>query len=157
MKKTTLIILLSILTFSCEEKNQAESLLGKIEKLQIENDSLKSIVKEINSKYVFDSISIRDIPSYKNTYKLNSIANGEIVFVGYNIGKKTNVIMVDSFSYNPKKLYNPDTLKLKNGGFRYKVVLKSDINTVRGILEVENKYGRKFEKTYMSTIRILKN
>ncbi len=74
--------------FSCSEKNQTKNLLGKIEKLQIENDSLKSIVAEINEKYVFDSISIRDFPDYKNTYKLNSNVGGEIVFVGYNIGKK---------------------------------------------------------------------
>ena len=51
-----------------------------------------------NKKYVFDSISIRDIPSYKNTYKLNSIVSGEIVFIGYNINNKTNVILVDSLN-----------------------------------------------------------
>lgn len=157
MKKTAIIILLTILTFSCTDINQTENILGKIEKLRIENDSLKKIVAEINEKYVFDSITIRDIPDYRNTYKLNSIVRGEIVFVGYNIKNKTNAIMVDSFEYNPKKLFNPDTLKLKKGGFIYKTKLNTDRIYLKGILETKNKYGKDYEVIYNTAIGISKN
>jgi len=157
MKKSTIIILLSILIFSCTESNNSKNLIGKIEKLQIENDSLKNIVAEINEKYVFDSISIRDIPSYKNTYKLNSIISGEIVFVGYNIDKKTNVIMIDSLENNPKKLFNPDTLILKKGGFIYNARLNTERINLKGILETKNKYGKEYEVIYSTAIGITKN
>jgi len=137
--------------------NRTENLLDKIENLRIENDSLKNIVVEINEKYVFDSISIRDIPSHKNTYKLNSIVSGEVVLIGYNIEKKTNVIMIDSLTYNPKKLFNPDTLELEKGGFIYKAKLNADRIYLKGIIETKNKYGKGYEVLYNSTIGIKKN
>jgi len=137
--------------------NRTENLLGKIEKLKIENDSLKNIVAEINKKYVFDSISIRNIPDYKNTYKLNSIVSGEIVFVGYNIGEKTNVILVDSVTYNPKTLFNPDTLELKKGGFIYRTKLDANRIYLEGVLETKNKYGKEYEGIFKTAIGIKKN
>ncbi|WKB80525.1 hypothetical protein QYR09_12265 [Cellulophaga lytica] len=125
--------------------------------MKSENDSLRKIVADINTKYVFDSITIRDIPSYKNTYELNSKVSGEIVFVGYNINKKTNVIFVDSSSYNPKKLYNPDTLKLNNGGFFYETDLNADRIYLKGIIETQGEYGKGYEGFYNTVIGTNKN
>jgi hypothetical protein len=153
MKKIILITIISILSLSCSEKNNSE----KIERLQIENDSLKSILSELGEKYIFDSIAIRDIPNYKNTYKLTSKVSGEIVFVGYNIGENTSVIMVDSFSYNPKRLYNPDTLELKNGGFIYETELTSDRTYLKGVLEMKSNYGKEYEGVYNTVIGTKKN
>ena len=157
MNKTIIIVILSIFIFSCTDMNQRENTVAKLEKLHTENDSLRKIVAEINDKYVFDSISIRDFPSYKNTYELNSKVSGEIVFVGYNVNKKTNVILVDSFSYNPKKLYNPDTLKLNNGGFVYETELNADRVYLKGILETKNEYGKEFESIFNTAIGANKN
>ena len=153
MNKIILIVIISILSLSCSDKSKSE----KIEKLQVENDSLKSILSEISEKYIFDSIAIRDIPNYKNTYKLNSKISGEIVFVGYNIGENSNVIMVDSLSYNPKILHNPDTLELKKGGFIYETELKSDRTYLKGILEIKSKYGKEYEGFYNTAIGTKKN
>lgn len=157
MIKAIIIVLLTSLTLGCTDINQQENTNAKLEDLRAENDSLKKIVADINNKYVFDSISIRDIPSYKNTYELDSKVSGEIVFVGYNINKKTNVIMVDSFTYNPKKLYNPDTLKMKKGGFVYETELNADRIYLEGILETKNELGKEFESFYKTAIGTKKN
>ncbi|GGK35834.1 hypothetical protein GCM10007962_32730 [Yeosuana aromativorans] len=146
MNKLIIITLLTLLISSCTDINQTENKIAEIENLRAENDSLKKIVSEIKNKYVFDSLTVRDIPSYKNSYELNSNIAGEIVFVGYNKDKQnTSIIMIDSISYNPKKLYNPDTLKLKNGGFHY--VKKMDAERVYWKMEIqtEHQYGKKFE------------
>ena len=100
---------------------------------------------------------LKDIPNYKNTYKLNSKVSGEIVFVGYNIGENKSVIMVDCFSYNPKRLYNPDTLELKNGGFIYETELTSDRTYLRGVLEMKSNYGKEYEGVYNTVIGTKKN
>lgn len=157
MTKSIVIVLLTFITFGCTDINQAENTIAKLENLRAENDSLRRIVAEINNKYVFDSISIRDIPSHKNTYELNSKVSGEIVFVGYNINNKTNVIMVDSFSYNPKRLYNPDTLKLNKGGFVYETEMNNNRIYLKGILETQNEYGKGFESFYNTAIGSKKN
>ena len=157
MTKAILIIFLIFSVFSCTDINQVENNLALMENLRAENDSLKKIVAEINDKYVFDSISVRDIPSYKNTYRMNSKVSGELVFVGYNISKKTNVILVDSFSYNPKKLHNPDSLKMKKGGFVYETVLNADRIYLEGIMETKNEFGREFKSIYSTAIGVQKN
>lgn len=144
--------------FSCTDINQSENKIAEIENLRAENDSLKKIVAEINNKYVFDSITVRDIPSYKNTYKLNSNITGEIVFVGYNNDKQnTNVIMIDSISYNPKKLYNPDSLILRNGGFHYEKKLDTERIYWKAEIQTKHKYGKKFEGILSNTAQVKKN
>ncbi|MBB6682436.1 hypothetical protein H4O20_13380 [Aequorivita sp. 609] len=157
MTKAITIVLLTFSIFSCTDINKSEITIGKLENLRAENDSLRKIVADIHTKYVFDSITIRDIPSYKNTYELNSKVSGEIVFVGYNINKKTNVILVDSFSSNPKELYNPDTLKLNNGGFVYETELNSDRISLKGIIETQSEYGKRYEGFYNTEIGTRKN
>ncbi|MBQ4915581.1 MAG: hypothetical protein ABJD66_08890 [Cellulophaga sp.] len=157
MNKTIIFLLLTILTSSCTDINQTENTIARIESLQAENDSLKTILADINNKYVFDSISLRDIPNYKNTYKMNTDVQGEIVFVGYNRNKKTNVIIVDSISYNPKVLYNPDTLKMKKGGFQYKKKIDADRVYMKMLVETKNDYGKEYEGISSSAIQAKKN
>ncbi len=157
MTKTIITIFLLILTFSCNDSNHTENLNSKIKIMNQENDSLRNIISELNSKYIFDSITVRDIPSYKNTYKINSEIIGEIVFVGYNNSSQKsnmNVILIDSTSTNSiNKLYNSDTLKIKNGGFIYKRTLSNDNLVLKGVLKIENEYGKKYEGFYSSSIK----
>src|SRR5690606_21933639 len=109
--------LFSNLFLGCNGSNESLT----IKNLQIRNDSLENILSIMNQKYIFDSIAIRDIPSYKNSYQKGTEIMGEIVIVGYsNNNQKTNVVLADSIAYAPNiKLYNPDTLIMKNGGFVY--------------------------------------
>ncbi|MBC8769354.1 hypothetical protein H4O18_15260 [Arenibacter sp. BSSL-BM3] len=138
--------------------NSGENTIAKLESLGAENDSLKKIIAEINEKYVFDSISVRDIPSYKNKYELNSKITGEIVFVGYNLNDKSWAIKFDSTNYdNGRKLINPDTLKNIKGGYRYEQILDSDFNIIRADLKTENEYGKPFNIVYHTAIRTKKN
>ena len=153
-----IIVLLILLISSCSDKNQSESKIIEIENLRAENDSLKKIVAEINNKFVFDSITVRDIPYYKNTYELNSNIAGEIVFVGYNNDRQnTRVIMADSIFYNPKKLYNPDTLELEIGGFRYDKKMDADTIYWRAEVYTKHKYGKRFEGILSNFAEVKKN
>ena len=139
---------------SCGNNKNPSLSESEINKLKAENDSLKSLVEELNSKFIFDSILIRDIPSYKNTYEKNSKVSGEIVIVGYNLNNKTKMIFADSISFNPLKLQNPDTLQLVNGGFQYEKNLNSNQKIIKGVIESNPTYGQDFIKTYSSFVSI---
>ena len=158
MKKLLSILLIGILTFSCADINRTENLLSEIKELKNENDSLKNIVTEINEKYIFDSISIKDIPYYKNTNKLNSLYETEILFVGYNFDGKSSMIFGDSISYaNGMNVINGDTLESRNGAFILKRKLISEKNSYRGIIKTENKYGKKYEVIMTTSVLAKKN
>ncbi|MFD0991028.1 hypothetical protein ACFQ1R_13045 [Mariniflexile jejuense] len=158
MNKPIINILLTLLIFSCTDINQTENKIAQIENLRAENDSLKKIVAEIKNKYVFDSITVRDIPSYKNSYELNSNISGEIVFVGYNNDiQYTSVIIIDSISYNPKKLYNPDTLTLKNGGFHYEKKLDTERIYWKAQIQTKHQYGKKYGGILTNAAQVKKN
>ena len=127
---------------------------NEISTLKKENDSLKKILTEIDKKFVFDKVIVRDIPSYKNTGKMNSTMNGEFVFVGYNDDDDSNIIIVDSISYNPKKLNNPDTLIInKNGGYSYSIKLDSRITRMKGAIELKNNYGKELTQILTKSIK----
>ena len=158
MNKPTIILLLILLISSCSDNNQLEDKIIEIENLRAENDSLKKIVAEINNKFVFDSLTVRDIPYYKNTYEMSSNVRGEIVFVGYNNDRQsTRVIMIDSISYNPKKLHNPDTLDLRIGGFPYENKMDADKIYWRAEIYTKHKYGKEFEVSLSNIAQVKKN
>ena len=156
MIKILLAAILLMITVSCETDKNSHHSNKEFEKLQVQNDSLKNIIQELNSKYIFDSISIRNIPDFRNTYNKNSKVAGEIVIVGYNLNNKTNVIFADSISFNPLSFQNPDTLKLRDGGFQYEVNLNTDPKSLKGIIESTSDYGQNFMKTYSSLISVKK-
>lgn len=150
LKKIFIISLFSILFLGCNKSNESLT----IKDLQIKNDSLIEIISEMNQKYIFDSIAIRDIPSYKNRYEKGTEIIGEIVIVGYNNNQKTNVVLADSITYKPNiKLYNPDTLKIKNGGFVYSKNLKDSLN-LQGLINVGNRYGKSHQFLYNTIIKV---
>ncbi len=121
-----------------------------MDSLRTENDSLKRIVAEINSKYVFDSISFREIYSPKNTNKLNSEFNVELLVVGYN-PKRSFFVKYDSIVDGLK--INPDTLIQSNGGFKYKTILTEKENDIRIDMNIENDYGQKKSGVVYERIR----
>ena len=48
------------LTFSCTDINQVENNIPKLENLRAENDSMRKNVADIETPYLFDSISFRE-------------------------------------------------------------------------------------------------
>lgn len=138
------------LTSSCTDINTRENTIAKLESLQAENDSLKKIMADINSKFVFDSISFRDIYSPKNTYKPNSDFEVELLVVGYN-PNKNYFVKFDSIVDGQK--INPDTLSQSNGGFKYKTKLTEKENEIRIEMNIENEYGEKRKGTLFDIVR----
>ncbi|EGV43565.2 hypothetical protein BZARG_2843 [Bizionia argentinensis JUB59] len=151
MNKLIIIVLLTLLISSCTDINQMENSFAKIENLKKENDSLKKIVADIESKYVFDSISFREIYSKDNKYERNAEFNVELLVVGYN-PNKSYFVKFDSL-VDGKKI-NPDTLNQSNGGFKFKTKLTEKENIIRIDMNVENEYGQKKMGTLLETIRI---
>jgi hypothetical protein len=152
-KKVFIIIIFSNLFLGCNGSNESLT----IKNLQRRNDSLENILSIMNQKYIFDSITIRDIPSYKNSYQKGTEIMGEIVIVGYsNNNQKTNVVLADSIAYAPNiKLYNPDTLIMKNGGFVYFKELQDSLS-LKGLINVGNKYGKSHQFLYNTMIKAKK-
>ncbi len=149
-RKLVLLIVISFVLIGCENVNSKET---TIKKLTRKNDSLSQILNSLNKKFIFDSIAIRDIPSYQNTYEKNSYVKGEIVIVGFNYNDNTNIILSDSISYSPEiEIKNPDTLKLVNGGFNYNKLLIDSLS-LNGIIQLENIHGRKYRGLYNSLVR----
>lgn len=112
---------------------------SELERLKIENDSLKEIVKEINDKYVFDSISFREIYGKNNKYLRNANYEMELLVVAYN-PEKSYFVKYDSI-VNGKKI-NPDTLLQRNGGFKYEKKLTEKSNNIWIEMNIENKFGK---------------
>ncbi|MFD2552709.1 hypothetical protein ACFSQP_12905 [Bizionia sediminis] len=150
MTKTIIIVLLTFFTLSCTDINQGENTIAKLENLRAENDSLRKIVADIETKYVFDSISFREIYGKDNKYERNAEFNVELLVVGYN-PNKSYFVKFDSL-VDGKKV-NPDTLKQSNGGFKYKTKLTEKENVIRIDMNVENEYGQKKMGTLLETIR----
>jgi|SRR5690554_1972858 len=150
MTKPILILFLTFLMFSCTDINQGENNIAKFENLRAENDSLRKIVADIETKYVFDSISFREIYGKDNKYERNAEFNVELLVVGYN-PNKSYFVKFDSLVDGQK--INPDTLKQSNGGFKYKTKLTEKENVIRIDMNVENEYGQKKMGTLLETIR----
>jgi hypothetical protein len=150
MNKAILIVLLTFLISNCTDVNHGENTIAEFESLRSENDSLRNILADINNKYVFDSISFREIYNPKNTYEPNSDFNIELLVVGYN-PNKSYFVKFDSIVGGQK--INPDTLKQSNGGFKYNAILTKKENTVRIEMKVENEYGKKKSGTLFETIQ----
>jgi len=150
MTKPILILFLTFLMFSCTNINQGENNNAKLESLRAENDSLRKIVADVETKYVFDSISFREIYGKDNKYERNAEFNVELLVVGYN-PNKSYFVKFDSLVDGQK--INPDTLKQSNGGFKYKTKLTEKENIIRIDMNVENEYGQKKMGTLLETIR----
>jgi len=141
MKKLTIIIIFPFLFFSCQNINKTEKLEAEIQELKTQNDSLENIVNRIKEKYVFDNITVRTIPSYKNTDKLNSIHKQEIVFIGYNDDGRSRVM----FNANQEKgVGRQDTLKIEKGAFILERKLTEEKNYFNGWAETSSEYGKVF-------------
>lgn len=107
---------------------------------------------------MFDSLTIREIPHYENTNKLNSIYKEEFVFVGYNALGKTTVVIGDSTYFdNGMKVFNGDTLSSKKGAFQYAIKLKGERTFYGGIKKTENEYGKSYEVPCSSSIGVVEN
>ncbi|MDO6813262.1 hypothetical protein [Tenacibaculum soleae] len=140
MKNTVIKIiffaLFSFIAISCNTKEKSK----RINFLENENDSLKNILKELEGKYIFDSIAFRDIYSKKNTNKLNSELEIELLVVGFN-SNQTFFTKFDSIN-KEGDIINPVSLKQKNGGFKYKTKLRSNRNSINIDMNINSKYGK---------------
>lgn len=151
MKINRILILgLLFVSISCSNKN-LETLKSEVNLLRSKNDSLTAIVKEISNKFVFDSISFRDIPSKNNTGTLNSDYELELLVVGYN-HDQSFFIKYDSIINN--KMINPDTLIQKHGGFNYSTKFDKEENYIRIDMNISNKFGKSKTGRLVDKIRV---
>jgi hypothetical protein len=138
MKKLILLFALTIL--SCNQKNNEQNV--EISILKRKNDSLKSIINTLNTKFIFDNIKHRFIASEKNSDKLGSEYEGEFVIVGYNRNDK--VEFTTKLGKNGIDFEKPETLKRKFGGFQFKTRLNNQENYIFIRVKTNNKYGRNY-------------
>jgi hypothetical protein len=138
MKKT--LLLLTIVFLSCNSKIDNSEI--KIVELQKRNDSLKSIIDTLNSKFIFDDIKVRFIANENNNNKLNSDYNGEFVIVAYN--HKDKIKFATELEANKADFKNPEILKRDFGGYPFKLKLKNQENDIFVQIVSGNKYGKNY-------------
>lgn len=137
MKKILILILISVIV-SCNSDQNDSNL--KLIKLQKENDSLKSIIDTLNSKYIFDNIKVRFVGSEKNENKLNSEYNGEFVIIAYS--KEDKIEFATELEQNQVDFKNSETLKRDFGGYPFKFKMKNKENEIYARIVSENKLGK---------------
>lgn len=148
MKYITLFFCL-VFFVSCQ--SYSDDQIKEIEQLRKNNDSLSRVLEDIANKYVFDSISFREIPNPNNTAKLNSEYSLELIVIGYS-PDKTYFVKYDSI-VDGKKI-NPDTLRQINGGFKYSTKLESDKNPIWIEMNINNDYGKSKKGTLYDVIKV---
>jgi hypothetical protein len=147
IKRLLLGLVATIIMFSCSEN---KSLLHEIDTLKKEKDSLSMVLKEIENKYVFDSIFLKTIPSHKNTFRLNSDYEMDIILVAY--GSNLNYFVGYDSIVNNKKV-NQKILTHKNGTFKFKTKLNEYKNPISIDVNVDNKYGKSIKGTLSDVIK----
>lgn len=65
MNKLITLTFLCFFILSCGNDERTVNLEAEIQNLRQRNDSLESIVNGIKDKYVFDSLTIKQIPNYQ--------------------------------------------------------------------------------------------
>ena len=137
------IFLLLILITSCG--NQSE-LKNQIIQLQIQNDSLKSELKEYENKYVFDQVMIKSYPIKDSKIKKGTKYYGELVFVA---NVKDDFIMFGTERDESKQgrpIKNPITLKPEKGdlgAYRFEVDIVNDTTDLLFKPLIKNKLSLK--------------
>lgn len=147
-KIESLLLSLAFITIvSCDNNKM---LLKQINVLKKEKDSLSKVLEDIDNKYVFDSIFLKTIPNHKNSFDLNSNYEMDIILVAY--GSNSNYfIEYDSIVGN--KRVNPDTLKHKNGTFKFRTELNNKLNPISINVNIDNKYGKSIKGTLSDLIK----
>jgi len=137
--KKLIIIFIAAITISCN--NQVEIYKEEIVDLKKRNDSLQTILTELNRKYIFDDIKVRVIPSEENTNKMGSDYNGEFVIVGYN--KSTVVNFGTGMDSNNGDFVNQKKLERDFGGFPFNLTLNETENRIYFKFYLNGEYGNK--------------
>lgn len=141
-----IVAAIALASISCSEKIDTEKVL-----LKKENDSLRNVLTDINSKYVFDSISFKDTRSLNNTYKKGSVYEQTFSVIAYSSNAKY-FVKFDSI-VNGKKV-NPDTITNSKGNFTYRTTLDHKVNTISAEINIENKYGKQFHGRVTDRARV---
>lgn len=131
---------------SCSD---ARLLKKDLEYLKVQNDSLKWVLSELNQKYIFDSISIKEIPDSKNTFKRNSVYKTEFVVIAHP-SDKSNFVKYQNLN---KERINVDTLKYRHGSYHMNMKLEEARNKLKIDMKVINKYGKSDKSTIHGMIK----
>lgn len=142
-KKVFITTLFLFTICSCERTNQ-----NGYEKLEKERDSLLVILREVNSKYIFDSVKVKTIANPENSNTVNSDFKVEFYFIGYN--KESYFVDYDTVVNG--KIVSRDTLKPKKGVFFYSKKLTEGKNVVEGYISTNNKHGKNIEGILYSEV-----
>ncbi len=121
---------LLVVIVSCKDNNLEKKVLT----LQKTNDSLKTILDTLKTKYIFDNVFVRQIPSESNTNKIGSTYEGEFFFVAYNdedavlfSGIKNDFSKADTLRIKRRTLgiYDFETILKDTTYFSFKPIIKN--------------------------------
>ncbi len=144
MRKIILLLLLT-LTFSCKKEVSDFDAHEQMKQLKEENDSLKNILK---SKYLFDNIHFKIIPSDETPEYNENEFKGKFVVVGYN--KSDFLLLNGLYDYKSREFINCDTIHNKNGVYEF-TLKNEEPNSKLFYIDLDETFG---SKTHDSIINI---
>lgn len=139
MKQILLIAILITLT-SCNNNSEFEEKISRLEKT---NDSLKTILDTLKTKFIFDHAFVRHIPADHKNLKVGEKYTGEFFFVAYN--NDDRVLFTQD-----KNSETFDTLTVKrksNAAYVYETIAKKDTNNYIFRPLIKNKKTLEFKNS----------
>ncbi|MGG7037009.1 MAG: hypothetical protein ACI7YS_17715 [Flavobacterium sp.] len=139
MKKIMLITILIALT-SCNNNSEFEQKISQLEKT---NDSLKTILDTLKTKFIFDHAFVRHIPADHKNLKIGEKYTGEFFFVAYN--DEDRILFTQE-----KNATTFDTLTVKRktyAAYVYETTAKKDSNNYIFRPLIKNKTALKFKNS----------
>lgn len=126
------VILFFFILIGC---NNSDKLAFENISLKKENDSLKEILK---TKFIFDDVKIRIIPSENNTNRIGSEYVGEYVLAAYN---KLDIVEFTTELKPNGAFVNPKSLTRKFGGYLFETKLSKKQNYLHCKIKTNSKIG----------------
>lgn len=143
MKRVLPIAFLIVLT-SCNNNSEFEEKISRLEKT---NDSLKTILDTLKTKFIFDHAFVRHIPADHKNLKVGEKYTGEFFFVAYN--DEDRILFTQD-----KNSTNFDTLTVKRktyAAYVYETTAKKDSNKYIFRPLIKNKTALEFKNSMYGT------
>ena len=135
-------IFLSLFTLTIISCNNTLN-VDKISKLEKTNDSLKTILDTLKTKFIFDHAFIKHYPGKGKVLKVGEKYLGEVFFVAYN--DEDRIL----FSQTPNS-ENFDTLRVKSKwdcSYIYESIVKKDTNKYIFRLLINDKFSLNYKNS----------
>jgi len=151
MRFKILVILILLISCNSEKNKEINELKSETFSLKKKNDSLTNILKELNNKYIFDSISIKFESNKKDSFKEGDNYEADLYIVANNLQE---FFFVKYDTIKERKKVNERMLKSKEGVYKLTKKLEKGQNWIYTDLYIESQYGKSKHATIRDLVKV---